>query len=61
MHQNEALWVHCIKAKNQMEANHTSKQLMDAENEQLQNKLFNKTTKPTQSNEGDFFACHTTS
>ena len=61
MHQNETLWVHWMEAKNQMEANHTSKMLMDAENQQFQNKLFNKTTKPTQRNEGDFSACHTTS
>jgi len=44
-----------------MEADHASKQLMDAENQRLQNRLFDKTTKPTRRKEGGSSARHMTS
>ena len=61
MRQNEELRAYCIEAKRQMEADHASKQLMDAENQRLRNRLFDKTTKPTRRKEGGSSARHMTS
>src|SRR5882762_5763349 len=50
-----------MRAKKQMEADHASKQLMDAENQRLRNRLFEKSKKPTQRKEGGSSARHMTS
>src|SRR5882762_5876092 len=50
-----------MRAKKQMEADHASKQLMDAENQRLRNRLFEKSKKPTRRKEGGSSARHMTS
>ena len=61
LQQNDELRAYCMRAKRQMEADHTSKQLMDAENQRLRNRLFDKSKKPTQRKEGGLSARHMTS
>jgi hypothetical protein len=61
LRENDKLRAYCHEAKSQMEADHASKQLMDAENQRLRNRLFDKTKKPTQRREGGSSARHMTS
>jgi len=61
LYQNKELRAYCMRAKKQMEADHASKQLMDAENQRLRNWLFEKSKKPTRRKEGGSSARHMTS
>jgi DDE superfamily endonuclease len=59
MAENKELRVYCHRAKQQMEADHASKNLMEAENHRLRCRLFGKTTK-TKRREGGSEAHHMT-
>jgi hypothetical protein len=59
MAENKELRVYCHRAKQQMEADHASKNLMEAENHHFQCQLFGKTTKMKQ-REGGSEAHHMT-
>jgi hypothetical protein len=60
MRQNTELWSFCESAKRQIEADHASKKLMDAENERLRNWLFEKSKKPNKRWDGGSRARHMT-
>jgi len=60
MRQNTELRAFCESAKRQMEADHASKKLMDAENERLRNRLFEKSKKPNKRRDGGSRARHMT-
>jgi hypothetical protein len=51
---------YCARAKAQMEADHALKKLMDAENQRLRNRLFQKSKKPTRRRDGGSRARHMT-